>query len=200
MNLRIVLFLLFLCLGFNTTAQDTLFLLGGKTIVARNIEVGGYRVSYMGLKEGSKLKSVRIENLFSIKHANGSEQMFYVPDSLEEDDFTVDQMRMFIRGEQDALAYYKNTPNKLAAFAAGGGVSLFGFYGIIGPAIYSTVVGSFSPDMSKQKVSDPALIQVEEYREGYQRKVRDKKIKNSLLFGLAGFAVGVATFSIATHN
>ena len=38
MNLRIVLFLLFLGLSFNMTAQDTLFLLGGKTIIARLAE------------------------------------------------------------------------------------------------------------------------------------------------------------------
>jgi len=70
---------------------------------------------------------------------------------VEDGDFRVDQMRMFILGEQDAMKYYKNDINKVGGFLFGAGSVYFGFYGIIGPALYSTVVGSFSPNMESKK-------------------------------------------------
>jgi len=193
-------FILFSACAYLSDAQDTLVLLNGKTIPVKNVELGGYTAAYRTAKPKSRLKHIDYENMFSIKYADGTERIIYQPDSTEQGDYSIEQMRLYIRGEQDAKLYYKNNANKWAAFAFGGGISYFGFYGILGPAIYSTVVGSSSPDMSKQKVSDPALLQFPEYVEGYQRKVRDKKIKNSIIAGLAGFAVGVATFSIITRN
>jgi hypothetical protein len=195
------LFLFFMfSINFISHAQDTIVLMNGKTIIAKNIEVGGYSVSYFGLKAGSKQKRVDSENVFSIIHADGREQIIYERDSLEENEFNTDQMRMFIKGEQDALKYYRNNLNKITAFLCGAGASYFTFYGIIGPAIYSTVVGSFSPDLEKQKVSNPVFLHADEYREGYDRKVRDKKIVTSIYYGLAGFAAGFAAFSIASHK
>jgi len=190
-------FFLLTFLFLHSHAQDTIVLLSGKTIIAKNIEVGMYTVSYHQLKEGSKQKHVSAENVFSIKHADGTEQVVYEKDSAEEADYNVDQMRMFIRGEQDAMKYYKNNVNKIAAFVCGGGASIFAFYGIVVPPIYSTVIGSFSPVMEKQKISDPALLHVDEYRDGYERKVKDNKVKNSLIYGFAGFVSGFAAYRIA---
>lgn len=201
MNHRIFLLFFFLFgLNFYSNAQDTIVLLSGKTIIAKNIAVGMYSVTYYSLKENSWQKRIGPESVFSIKHADGTERIVYERDSLEEEDYTVEQMRMYVRGEQDAMKYYKNNVNKIAAFACGGVASFFGFYGLIGPAIYSTVSGSVSPIMEKQKVSDPVLLHADEYREGYQRKVRDKKVKSSILYGIAGFAATFAAISIATHN
>ena len=59
--------------------------------------------------------------MFSISYADGTERVIYERDSLDPVDFSVEQMRMFIRGEQDADRYYKNTTNKVAAFLIGGG-------------------------------------------------------------------------------
>ncbi|MCX6291242.1 MAG: hypothetical protein NT126_05710 [Bacteroidetes bacterium] len=195
MTLRtsLLLLLIFLFTSYSK-AQDTIVLLSGKTIVASSIEYGGYAISYKGMKAGSRMKRIGSENIFSIIHPDGSERIMYQPDSIDETDFNVEQMRMFIRGEQDAMKYYKNNLNKAVAFFCGGGSSLFAIYGLVGPAIYSTASGSFSPDISKQKVSDPLWLHADEYREGYERKIRDKKIRNSILYGFAGFAVGFTTF------
>jgi hypothetical protein len=195
LRMYLLLFYLISVCGISQ-AQDTIVLLTGKTILAKKIEVGGYSISYFGMKDGSKQKIMSSENVFSIVYANGNERIVYERDSSEETDFNVDQMRMFIRGEQDAMKYYKNNLNKLTAFAFGVGSTFFNFYGIIGPAVYSTAIGSFSPDMEKQKISDHAYLMADEYREGYQRKARDNKVKNSIFYGLAGFAVGFTTFSV----
>ena len=199
--MKIIPFLFFLTfLTYYSSAQDTLILNSGRTIIVKDVQIGGYQISYHRQTEGAKQKKINLEKVFSLKYHDGNEHVFYQPDSLEEDDFTPDQMRMYIRGEQDAMKYYKNNTNKIAALVSGGAVSYFGFYGIIGPAIYSTIVGAFSPDVEKQPFLDPALVHVEEYKDGFQRKVRDKKIKDSILYGLLGFAAGVVTYSVATHN
>ncbi len=201
MIFRLILFLFFLLnFSFYSKAQDTLVLMSGKTIVAKNVELGGYYLSYYTMKEKSKQKRFDLQNVFSIKYAGKPERIIYEPDSLEQDDYNVDQMRMYIKGEQDAIKYYKNNLNKLGAFAFGGVSAYFSFYGIIGPAVYSTVIGSFIPDIQTQKVSDPALLRVDEYRAGYEKKIRENKTKNAILYGLAGFAAGVATFVVVKNN
>lgn len=196
--IALLFFLLEVSLSLN--AQDTLILLSGKTMIVKNATVNGYSVNYHTKDENSKFKNINSDKLFSIKHADGSERILYRPDTLETDDYNVNDMRMFIKGEQDAIKYYKNNLNKVGAFLFGAGSASLAFYGIVGPAIYATAVGSFSPEMEKQKVSDPSLLIIAEYREGYERKMRDKKTKNAILYGLAGFAAGVATFSIIKNN
>ena len=197
MNLRLELLSLILFL-FNSgiKAQDTIVLLNGKSILSQHAELNGYAITYHTLKANSKQKNVNVENVFSIRFADGTERIIYQPDSLEPDDYSPEQMRMYIIGEQEAIRYYKNNLNKATAFAFGGGSACLSFYGIIGPAIYATVIGSFSPKMEKQKVSDLSLLQNTEFREGYIRKARDKNTKNAILYGLAGFASVVAAILI----
>ena len=199
LRLTLLLFLL-LNLNFCLKAQDTLVLLSGKTVLAKNVELGGYYVSYYTLKDKSKQKRFDLENVFSIKYASGKERVIYEPDSLEPDDYNIDQMRMYIKGEQDGIKYYKNNWIKAGAFVFGGASAYFSFYGIIGPAVFSAVIGSFTPDIAKQQVSDPVLLHADEYRAGYEKKIRENKTKNAILYGLAGFATGVASFVIIKNN
>ncbi len=201
MHVRFVLLLFFsFCFSIASIAQDTIVLLSGKTIIAKGVEVGMYSVTYHRLKD-NKQKRINPDHVFSIRHADGTERIVYDRDSIEEgEDYTIDQMRMFVHGEQDAIQYYKNNTNKIGAFVFGAGISYLGFYGIVGPGIYSTVIGSFSPDMSKQKISNPALLNVDEFKEGYVRKAREKNTVNSIYYGLAGFAAGFAAFSFITRN
>lgn len=201
MILRLIPILFILMnLSFSLSAQDTLTLMSGKSLVVKNVGLSGYSVSYRTTKAKSKLKSINIDKVFSIKYANGTERIIYLPDSLETDEYSVSEMRMFIKGEQDAIKYFKNDLNKVGAFLFGAGSAYFSFYGIVGPAVYSTLVGSFSPDVRKQKTSDPALMEVVEYRDGYALKMRNIKTKNSLIYGLAGFATGIITYSIIGNN
>ena len=201
MTFRLIAFLfVFINLSFSLAAQDTLTLMSGKTLIVKNVGLTGNFVSYETMKAKNKLKKLHAEEVFSVKYVNGTERIIYMPDSQEPDDYTITEMSMYIKGEQDAIKYYRNNMNKAGAFLFGAGSAYFSFYGIIGPAVYSTVIGSFIPDMSKQKVSDPALLQSAEYKNGYERKMRDVKTRNSILYGLAGLATGIVTYSIIGNN
>ena len=146
--------------------------------------------AYRKMDPKSKLKTIDPERIFSIRYRDGSERVIYTTDSLDPVDFKPEEMRMFIKGEQDADKYFKSNLNKGAAFVIGAGGGLLGFYGLAVPPLYSTIVGSFSPRLEKQKVSDPALLQNNSYREGYERKARDRKIRNGVISGLIGFVAG----------
>jgi len=196
---HVFLFLAGIILSSVAVAQDTLVLITGRTIIVKSVELNEHTIVYRKFGDRPKFKKMDPERVFSIKYADGHERVIFRQDSLDPMDFTEEQMRMFIKGEQDATLYYHNTLNKGLSFAIGAGSAIFGIWGLAGPPIYSTVVGSFSPNMNKQKVSDPALRNNQEYCEGYERKVRDRKIRNAWVGGLGGFIIGVVAYTIIYH-
>lgn len=191
------LLLFFLISLVPARAQDTLLLINGHKMVVKSVDLKDYTIAYRTLGK-NRLRTIDPYRVFSIVYADGTERVIYERDSLDPVDFSVEQMRMFIRGEQDAAKYYHNTPNKVAAFLIGGGASYFTIYGLIIPPLYATVVGSFSPKIEKYR-TDINLLNVSEYREGYERKARDRKIRNALIGGMAGFVAGFVVLNIANN-
>lgn len=191
----IALFALFPLL---VSAQQSITLLNGKVIRAAEVQVDEFSISF---KKDSASGFRRMDNyrVFSVSNPDGSETVVYRKDPEDSLDFTPDQMRLFIQGEQTADSVYKGTANKVAAVCIGAGASLLTFYGLAIPPLYSTVVGGFSPNMKKAKLPDPSLREIPEFCEGYQRKVREKKIRQSFLFGMAGFVASFAAFSLLSR-
>jgi hypothetical protein len=193
---------LFLLLAFSAlslSAQETITLLNGKVISASRVKIDDFSISYSKDTAGGFR---RIDNyrVFSVTKSDGSETVVYRKDSEDSLDFTPEQMRLFIQGEQEADRYFKGYFNQGVGFSLGAVVAAplglsFGLFLV--PPIYSTVVGSFSPNMKRAKVSDPSLRQIQEFSEGYQKKVRDKKIRQSFVAGMIGFAMGFTYHAIA---
>jgi hypothetical protein len=97
--------------------------------------------------------------VFSIIYKEGNERVVFSPDTLDPLDFKVEEMRSFIRGEQDAQLLYKNNLVRVIGLGVGAGSGLLAIYGLVGPPLYSTVLGAFSPNIEKQltfKVSGDA--------------------------------------------
>ena len=180
-------------------AQDRIILINGSVLDVKNVELKDNRVSFQSMKK-EKRKKINPDRVFSIQYADGSEKVIFTSDPLDPNDFKPEEMRMFIKGEQDANMYYHNTGTKIASAVVGAGSGLLTIYGLVVPALYSTIVGSFSPNVQKHKVSDPVLRDNLNYREGYERKCRDRKIRNSLIYGFGGFVVGFTTFAILLND
>ena len=191
------LLLFFLISLVPARAQDTLLLINGHKMVVKSVDLKDYTIAYRTLGK-NRLRTIDPYRVFSIVYADGTERVIYERDSLDPVDFSVEQMRMFIRGEQDADRYYKNTTNKVAAFLIGGGASYFTIYGLVIPPLYATIIGSFSPRIEKYQ-TDINLLNVSEYREGYERKARDRKIRNALIGGMAGFVTGFVVLNLANN-
>ena len=270
------LFFIYLC--ELVTAQDTLLLISGRKIVVTTVDLHDNTIAYRSVKKPAVLKTIEPDRVFSVIYRDGNERIVYIPDSLDPLDFKVEEMRTFIYGVQDAQRLYRNNFIKIAGVGIGGGFALLGFYGIVGPPLYATIVGSYSPNIEKKlsfgvsgngaeslgisegkymnevtgknsspvikkdqelcigstklkftedanlestvnlinskfnclrvsaandngkirlyKTNSKDLINVNEYREGFEKKVRDYKIRNAMLSGLVGFIVGGITYAV----
>jgi hypothetical protein len=280
-KLFVFFFSFFLC--YLASAQDTLLLINGKKIIVSSVDVSDYTIAYKKSEAGAKLKKIDAERVFSIIYRDGQEKMIFKTDSLDPLDFREEEMRNFILGEVDARKLYKNNVVKITGFAIGFGFSYFGhFYGLVGPPIYGTIVGSVSPVVEKKltfmvsgnaagdlgikegeymnditginsvpvlkkdqvlkiggksikfreetpldsaiavinskfschrvnaandngklklyRTDTPALINDVSYREGFEKQVREYKIKNSVLYGFAGFVAGFIVFSTVFND
>ena len=194
MRFALLLFLL-LKVSPAVLGQDTLLFLNGKSMHADSISFNGHTVQLIS-RTGKRQHAINPYRVFSIRHTSGEIQMVYTPDPSDPMDLNEEQMGLFIKGEQDANKYYKNNINKAAAFAVGAGSSFFTIYGLIIPPLYATAVGAFTPKMNLSDLSDSPYINNTYYCEGYQKKMRDRKIRNALVSGLAGFAAGFITLTL----
>jgi hypothetical protein len=268
--------LLIICFCQWVSAQDTILLTTGRKIIVSSIDLSDNTIAYRKIDKKDKLKTIEPYRVFSILYKDGTERIIYQPDSLDPLDFKVEDMRNYIKGMQDAQSLYKNNYIKITGAVIGAGSALLGFYGLVGPPLYATVVGSYSPNVDKKlqvkiygdasgtlgikegsylnnitgeiskplikkdqklqlggktlkfrddtnldsaiatinskfncirihaanengkiklfKTDRPDLINVNEYREGFEKKVRDYKIRNGMIYGLAGLLVGSITY------
>lgn len=186
-----------LCFCQLADAQVKMTLLNGKEISVNTYELGDHTLRYT-FNKGEKLKkrSISRYQVFGLEDEKGAEIILYSHDSLDDYSMTVEQARSFIMGEQLAMRQYRRDMNAVAAFSVGGSSGLLSFYGLPVPVIYSLVVERFSPDVPVPAKEMPAGVQAEPFEAGYQQKVRGMKLKQNLISGSIGFAVGITVFTL----
>ena len=194
--------MLFMMLSWKTSlSQDVLTLYNGRKIYTKIVEVNSQYIIYKhsnDLKERNR--SILLSRVFSLE-SEGKEEVFYRPDPMDPDLFTMEEIRLFIRGEQEAMRFYDNNFLKGTSVVVGIASGYFGFfYGLIGPPLFTTIVGSFSPNMSRQMVTDPSLISNPDFAAGYSKKVRDYKVRKSIVWGGIGYAAGLVGFIVIANN
>ncbi len=185
----------------HTLAQDKIVFIDGRIIPATDIVINDDIITYhKTARSSAKQYKAQPYNVFAIEYADGTERLIYAQDTMS-DDLNIEQMRMFVRGQQDAVTYYNKIPVIVASAIVGvaSGPTLK-FFGAVPPALFATFVGAASPNMSKQHVSDKAFLDSPEYNMGYEAKVRNIKIRRALVFGLGGFVVSYAAFYAGTQN
>ncbi len=274
---RVFYLLILLLLCHSITAQDTLLLLNGKKIVVSSVDLQGNTIAYRSLDKTDKLRTIDPDRVFSVLYKDGHERVVYQTDSLDPMDFKVEEMRSFINGVQDARKIYRNNFIKGSGLVIGAGSAYFAIWGLVGPPLYSTVLGSFNANIEKivsfrvsgdaasefgiaprkymNEVSgdrpspvikknqqlnlgmtsikftedtpfdkaigvinsksdcsrvyaendggklklyrvDKANLSNQSYREGFEKRVRDYKIRNAMLSGLIGFVAGTIAYSV----
>src|SRR5258705_4567528 len=162
-------FILFMMLSWKASfSQDVLTLYNGRKIYTKIVEVNSESIIYKhSTNAKERNKSILLERVFAVE-TNGKEEVLYKPDAMNPDMFTLEEMRMFIKGEQEAMRFYEKNSLKVASVVVGIASGYFGiFYVLIIPPLFTTIVGSISPNMSKQKVTDPSLLSNPDFTEGY---------------------------------
>ncbi len=175
-------------------AQDKILLLNGKVLLVKslNIEENLATVSFKNF-ENNKDKKIKRNTIFSIVSEKGIENIFYKEDSVSfNNDLSVEGMRMYIKGLQEAETF-KSPMSTVGGLLIGASSSFLGFYGLIPPAIFISVVGNRAPKMEKQQVSDKELLKNDNFVYGYERKCKARKVNNAAIASLTGFVVGFAT-------
>src|SRR4051812_18912402 len=87
-------------------SQDTIQLINGKKVVVSSLTIQENDIAYRKLNSGV-IKNIKNFRVFSVLYKDGTEKVVFTSDSLDPLDFKVDEMRNFIKGEQDAGKLYK---------------------------------------------------------------------------------------------
>lgn len=180
---------------FNLVAQQTkITLLNGVTIQPINYTIGNEFTEISLLKKG-KTKDYKLENsrIFSIE-SDGVEKLIYTYNPEIGNDVKVENVRAYIKGEQEALENYKaigpSVGNGLINLGAG---TLIGLSAV---ALPLPILSTFSTHLIPlRNPSAPDYMSVEEtlyFTEGYKATAKSKRIKRSLLWGALGITGGIA--------
>jgi hypothetical protein len=135
--------------------------------------------------------------VFSITYANGKESVIYKRDSINDEEFSEQEMRYFIKGEQDAKNGYKAPVAFIGGVVAGfAGGMMVNLLSPIVPGVYCAIVGSQWIRIKRTSVSDPELLNQKTYLMGYEKIARSRRVQKALLGGLVGLIGGIATQAI----
>lgn len=186
-------------MALHSEAQVKILMINGKVIDASSYSIGDLYVTYKkpGTSNARNRKVDRYD-VFSIVKADNTEEMVYMPDSL---DFSIAEAKEYIKGEQAAHLYYHKPANSIAAAAIGVGSSVLSFYALPVPMIYSVIIGRFnSKNLQLPSSYDKQLSSTEPFRLGYQKSARNIKIQQSLKWGYISLGVSLAAIIIYEKN
>jgi len=180
--------------------KDTVLLLTGGVLTGIISEV---TPTYLTIKDSEKMvhgSTIEADRIFSYTNKTGEHLLYYV-DSSAGNEFTVAEMRYFIRGEQDGKKGFKARPafytNLIIGFA--GGISGTFFFPI--PAFtFATLVGIPKVKIKKNTVTYPNDLSHPTYIMGYERMARRNRKIQSLLGGGIGLVAGLGTFLILQNH
>lgn len=173
-------------------AQDQILKMSGHTIVGEIVEVTDFQVVCEIQKKNGKTKQVAFprSDVFSVTKEGQEEDIFYQQDSFIGDDYTVQEMRIYIAGEQDALNGYDPSPTKYVGLLVGAGAGVASQGGLllpIGvPVAYTLLQLAPTIKIREETISNINHKYNDIYAAGYAGVARSKKV----LAGLKGSALG----------
>lgn len=194
--MRLLLPLLFIVLsGPTANAQDHILLMNGQVINAQVVGQSTLEVRYLAKRKGSLLERREpTENVFSVTDSLGRERIWYFHDTIFGNDLTVDQMRWFIKGEQDARAGYKPFWPMVGGFVAGAGLTIgldLEVLSLAVPPLYAGAMALPRVHVTRGSITDPLMEGDPYYATGYATVGRSKRVLRTLLSTAVGTAVGL---------
>ena len=184
-----------------TIAQDQIILLNGKIkTVGKVREVDGDNLLYQ-MPNSEKIKKMSWEKIFSVKLKDGTEKVIYYKDSLIDNTMTIAQMRDFIDGQREANKNY-HTPLSFVSgvvYGVAGGlvVPAYATLSFIPPGV-GTIMNTLLPvNVNKQAVTNDAKLAFPAFVAGYQKRAKEKRLKNTALGSVIGIITTVSVLYIS---
>lgn len=176
--------------------QDRIVLMNGQTIETRVLGQSSLEIRYQESKKDRLIERAEpTESVFSVIDSLGRERIWYFQDTAFGNDLTVNEMRFFIKGQQDARAGYKPTWPMVGGFAVGAGLVIgldLEVMAIPIPLGYAGLMALPRVHVTRGSITDPLMEGDDNYAWGYARAGRGKRVIKCLLSSAAGVAVGLA--------
>ena len=177
-------------------AQDHILLMNGEEIEGRVLGQSTLEVRYLQEKRNGSLVERRepTSGVFSVTDSLGKEKVWYFMDTIFGNDLSVDQMRWFIKGEQDARRGYKPIWPMVGGFATGAGLTMaldLEVMSMVVPPAYAGLMALPRVHVTPGSISDPLMEGDPHYAYGYAQVGRSKRVVRSLWSTFAGVAVGL---------
>lgn len=190
-SFALVLFLL----GTMLHAQDTLLLMNGQKVGGRLLGQSTLDIRYEVLKNGKRVERREpTVDVFSVTDSLGREKVWYFMDTIFGNAYSVDQMRWFIKGEQDARNGYRPFWPVLGGFVFGAGTTIaldLEMMSATLPPIYAGAMALPRVHVTPGSISDPLMEGDPFYATGYAQVGRGRRVVHSLISTFAGVAVGL---------
>lgn len=198
MNLARITLLALISFGLCTVTlqAQSILMMTGKIIDGKVTKEDSAYIYYDYEKKSGSIKSKTLdwERVFSYTDASGVETMVYVEDTTIGNYFTEQEMRDYIRGEQDAWNGYKSNWTVWVGVPLTGGVGyLLSSSPLVftAPFVYMVIASMPKYRMTPSSIKDPDDLKNPAYILGYERTARTKRLFKSLVSGVAGTAMGI---------
>ena len=200
-KLSIATFIVFLSqFSFAQLAQDTIFLMNGHVIAKKIIDTTFSTVTIMNPKKHTKKIHYEMDQLYMVKFANGYKRYYYVQDPSIYNEFTQDEMWLFMKGETDARKGFKARGALITAGILGFVAGTTGtFFAPVAPYGFMALSGITRIRIKHNTISNPKYIESDAYILGYERVARQKRKTRSLIGGTIGLALGYSFYALF-HN
>ncbi|MGB3527171.1 MAG: hypothetical protein WBB32_14515 [Flavobacteriales bacterium] len=194
--MRILLFLsLMLCLA-TVRAQDKINLMNGQVLEGQVIGQSSLEIRYLVPHKHKRVERAEpTSSVFSVVDSLGHEKVWYFMDTLFGNDYTIPQMRWFIKGEQDARKGYRPILPVLGGFVLGAGLTMaldLEVNSLLIPPIYAGAMSFPRVYVTRGSITDPNMEGDPIYATGYSAVGRPKRVVRSLLSSAVGVVVGLA--------
>lgn len=185
---------------FSQKAQDTIFLMNGHVIAKQVIDTTFSTVTIMNPKKHGQKIHYEMDQLYMVKYANGDKRYYYVQDPSIYNEFTRDEMWLFMKGEQDARKGFKARGAMIGSGLIGVAAGMTGtFFAPVAPYGFMALSGITKIRIKHSTVSNPKYIESDAYILGYERVARQKRKTKSLIGGTIGLAIGYGIYAVF-HN
>lgn len=173
-------------------------MLNGNEYQIKSYEVKGEYITFKKAdEESNNTGKYNLDRVYSVTDSAKNVRIFYYPDTTDDYELNIGDMRTFIDGEQYAMKHYKKPMNAIAPAVVGLTTAGFiGVYALVVPFGYVGLASAFSAKVPLGLDDEPANINDPMFKEGYQYKARKKKAKDGFIFGGLGVVVGLTVFFV----
>lgn len=178
--------------------EKRLLMLGGQVLEGLQLDENIEEIVFETTKKNGKIKIVIVDKsrIFSSTE-NGIETVHYNPDS-SETGYSINEMRYYIKGQQDGRVLQKTTATWIVSVAVSGALATYagseGSAAVVIAPIPGAIFGSLSsrnvPPNEHATGTEPSNKAA--YITGYKQSARMKKIVHSILGSVIGTVVGGA--------